>query len=424
MLLIKRRRPLATGDALRARSSGALRTTSVFIALLLMASLAAGCGGQEGPATPEQSEPTATPAPPDTGAADTPPVALADLRVELEPVVRGLEQPLFLTHAGDGSGRLFVVEQEGRVRVVRDGTISEGAFLDVRRDITSGGERGLLGLAFAPDYATSGIFYVNYTDRNGDTVVARYTAEDPASDTPRLSDPEAILTVEQPYANHNGGCIVFEPGTTRLWVGMGDGGSGGNPQENAQNERSLLGKMLVLDVGEQADTAATIFMTGLRNPWRFSFDRETRDVWIADVGQSAREEIDFIELTNAEGANWGWNFWEGSEPFRQGAEREGFLFPIAEYGRDKGGSITGGYVYRGDDYPAMRGAYIYGDFVAGWVGGVRRTAPDGSMLDTPEERELVGSGEVTPSSFGEDEAGELYVCDYDGSILKVTAQAE
>jgi len=300
--------------------------------------------------------------------------------------------------------------------------VSDGAFLDVTRRVTAGGERGLLGLAFAPDYATSGVFYVNYTDRDGDTVVARYTAEDPSSDSPTLKDPETILSVDQPYSNHNGGCLVFEPGTTRLWVGMGDGGAGGDPHGNAQNPRALLGKMLVLDVGASGTPEPEIVQSGVRNPWRFSFDRLTNDLWIADVGQNAWEEIDFVELDKADGLNWGWNAWEGNHAFPQGSKpsRAGFRFPIAEYGHDKGISITGGHVYRGADYPAMQGTYFYGDFGSGWLAGIRRTAPDGTVLDSPEERDLIEGGAVVPSSFGEDEDGELYLCDYTGTIWRLT----
>lgn len=380
-----------------------------------------GCS-PSGTGTSTPAESTATPP---ASAESTAPAALADLEVTLETVVRGLESPLFVTGAGDDSGRLFVVEQAGRVRVVRDNTLADGAFLDVSRLITSGGERGLLGLAFAPDYRTSGTFYVNYTDLDGNTVVARYVADDPADDTPVLTGPEILLTIAQPFSNHNGGCIMFEPGTTNLWVGTGDGGSGGDPNGNAQNPDSLLGKMLVLDVSGSSPKPETI-QTGLRNPWRFSFDRETHDLWIADVGQDAWEEIDFAPLADARNVNWGWNLWEGDHPYPADASpsRDGFTFPIAEYGHDTGESITGGYVYRGSDYPALAGTYLYGDYVAGWIHGLRTTAPDGTALSEPEQRELVAGGEVVPSSFGEGDDGELYVCDYTGSLLKVTATAK
>ncbi len=388
--------------------------------VLVAAGCSAGEVAQEPP--PVQTPATQTPAGGQDSGGD--PVALDALSLGLEPVARGFEAPLFATHAGDGSGRLFVVEQAGTVQVVRDGTVTEGPYLDLRREVTSGGERGLLGLAFAPDYATSGVFYVNYTNLDGDTVVARLIADDPASDRPRVGAPQVLLTVPQPYGNHNGGCIVFEPGTTRLWIGMGDGGSGGDPQGNGQNPRALLGKMLVLDVSK-AGAKPQIVQSGLRNPWRFSFDRETHDVWIGDVGQNAWEEIDFVELDQATGVNWGWNLWEGNHEFTgSNPTREGMTFPIAEYPSSEGNSVTGGYVYRGSEYPALVGTYLYGDFVTGWIAGIRRTAPDGAPLGEIDQRVLLERGTASVSSFGEDEAGELYVCDYSGTLWKVTAAAK
>ena len=172
---------------------------------------------------------------------------------------------------------------------------------------------------------------MNYTDTNGDTTVARFTAKDPASDSPEFSGRSVVLEVAQPYSNHNGGCIVFEPGTERLWVGMGDGGSGGDPQGNAQNPRSLLGKMLVLDFAKGASPAPEIVQTGVRNPWRFSFDRETNALWIGDVGQNEWEEIDFVELAEAAGVDWGWNLWEGSHPFPAGVNAVQDRLPLPHH---------------------------------------------------------------------------------------------
>lgn len=397
--------------------------TYLAVAVLLAATLLAGCSAgdvvPETPTTPTPQTPTQPSQPADGG-----PVSLANLELGLESVARGFEQPLFTTHAGDGSGRLFVVEQAGTVRVVRNGEVSDGAFLDLRRQVTTGGERGLLGLAFAPDFSATGVFYVNYTNLDGDTVVAKLTADDPASDTPRMGDPQVLLRVEQPYGNHNGGCIVFEPGTTRLWIGMGDGGSGGDPQGNGQNPRALLGKMLVLDVSK-AGAKPQIVQSGLRNPWRFSFDRETRDLWIGDVGQNAWEEIDFVALDEAEGVNWGWALWEGNHAFSgSNPTRDGMTFPIAEYPSSEGNSVTGGYVYRGTEFPALAGTYLYGDFVKGWIAGIRRTAPDGAKLSDIDQRVLLAPGTASVASFGEDESGELYVCDYSGVLWKVTATAK
>jgi glucose/arabinose dehydrogenase len=393
----------------------------------LMACALVACRGAL-PAQPQSPSPSAPDASdPQTSTAPAPPADLDALDITLVPVARGFDAPLLATNAGDASGRLFVVEQSGRVHVLRNGKrAADGPFLDVSRRISLGGERGLLGLAFAPDYDTSGEFYVNYTDTNGDTIVARFVADDPASDTPRLAGPTVVLKVRQPYPNHNGGNLVFEPGTERMWVGMGDGGSGGDPENNAQDPKSLLGKMVVLDFATGDTPEPEIVQDGLRNPWRFSFDRATRDLWIGDVGQNAWEEIDFVPLSEARGVDWGWNRWEGTHPYPEGARRapDDSRPPIAEYDRDTGGSVTGGFVYRGTEYPALVGTYVYGDFVGGWIAAIRREGPDGTVLAKVQKRMVLPEPGITPSSFGEDESGELYVCDYDGSVLKVTARAK
>lgn len=370
------------------------------------------------PATPRSVPPEGTTSP-DSGAAGPQPVSV--LEFGLEPVARGFEQPLLVTHAGDGSERLFVVEQGGLVRVVRDGTVARSAFLDLRDEISTGGERGLLGLAFAPDFEESGHLYVDYTDTNGDTVIARYTADDPASDAPSFGKPRKLLTVEQPYANHNGGNIVFGPDDL-LWVGMGDGGSAGDPGGNAQDAGSLLGKMLTLDVSKRSPRPR-IVVSGLRNPWRFSFDRETGDLWIGDVGQNEWEEIDLLRAGRIEGANLGWNVWEGNHPYPSDASpaRKGFTFPIAEHARDEARSITGGFVYRGRRYPRMEGVYLYADFEAGWVGALR--TDEGTKTPTVAEQRIVLRDVGNPSSFGEDEDGELYLCDWaGGTVYAVTVR--
>ncbi len=353
------------------------------------------------------------------------PVALDKLQLGLEPVARGFDAPVFVTHAGDGSDRLFVVEQTGRVQVVRDGQIVPGPFLDVSRLISTGGERGLLGLAFSPDYANSGELYLNYTDTNGDTNVARFIAQDPASDTPAFSGPTVVLKVAQPYSNHNGGCIVFEPGTQRLWVGMGDGGSGGDPKGNAQNQGSLLGKMLVLDFGKgpapeardrpvrRAQPVAVLVRSReprpvdrRRRPEHVGGDRLRR----ARAGE--RRELG-LEPVGGQPSVPG-----GREALAQADSR----FPITEYNHGSGQSVTGGYVYRGSDFPALVGTYVYGDFSAGWIAGLRRTSPEGTPLAKAQVRTLLPDSGIAPSSFGEDAAGELYVCDYGGALFRVTAQ--
>lgn len=408
--------------------SNAGKTTMLLCTLLLLAATLAGCGAGEGAEEPP-SNPNGQSSEPTASAADTPTadagttgdrVRLDELEVGLEPIARGFDQPLFVTGAGDGTGRLFVVEQPGRIRVVKGGRVSPRAFLDVRDRVSTGGERGLLGLVFAPDYKDSGRFYVNYTDRQGGTVVARYVADDPESDTPSLTGPEVVLEVDQPYANHNGGCLMFAP-DGRLWVGMGDGGSAGDPEGNAQSGGSPLGKMLALDVeGTSGRPKPEVIASGLRNPWRYSFDPETDDVWVGDVGQNAWEEIDRISFAEFEGSNFGWDRWEGNHAYPPGSNRSktGFVFPVLEYDHGEGQSVTGGYVYRGSAYPSLEGCYFYADFVSGWIAVAREK--DGS--NDLEQRTVLGNTGVTPSSFGVDDDGELYVCDYNGALLKVTAR--
>jgi glucose/arabinose dehydrogenase len=334
--------------------------------------------------------------------------------VSLTSVASGLDEPLLVTHAGDGSGRLFVVERGGVIRIVRNGAVEPTPFLDISALVrTSGSEQGLLGLAFPPDYAKKRHFYVNYTDRSGDTVVARYRLGADAD----VADPasaKVLLRQAQPYANHNGGHLAFGP-DGYLYIGLGDGGSGGDPQGNGQNPRTLLGKLLRIDVESGADPYAIpkdnpfgneIWALGLRNPWRFSFDRATGDLYIADVGQNAYEEVNF-QPAGRGGQNYGWNVMEGMHCFRgAGCDRTGLTAPVVEYRNGAGNcSITGGYVYRGAQYPSLQGVYVYGDFCSGQLWGLRRS---GSGW---ENARLLDSG-MKPSSFGEDESGNVYLVDY------------
>jgi len=364
----------------------------------------------------------------------TPPTAPPpDTTLAVRPIVSGLASPLFLT-APPGDPRLFVVEQGGTVRVVENGQLVPMPFLDVSARITSGGERGLLGLAFHPDYARNGFLYVNYTDAAGDTRVERYTVSadrnraDPASAT-------LVITVPQPFANHNGGMTAFGP-DGRLYVGMGDGGSGGDPQGNAQNPATLLGKMLRLDVDAGAPYAippdnplagrqgarGEIWALGLRNPWRFSFDRAAGRLYVADVGQNRLEEVSVAGVSEA-GVNYGWNVTEGSECYNaETCDRSAFRLPALEYSRDAGCSITGGYVYRGSN-PALagvRGHYFYSDFCSGWLRSFR-LADGGAVVDRREWP--VGSlGNVL--SFGEDARGELYILSENGTVYAITGARE
>ena len=354
----------------------------------------------------------------------------ADGWPELVPELRvaGVDLPVHVAHAGDGSGRLFVVEQRGRIRVVTNGVLQPTPFLDITARVGCCGERGLLSVAFPPGYAAKGHFYVDYTDRTGTTVVARYRV----SADPDLADPgseQVVLTVAQPYSNHNGGQLAFGP-DGYLYVGMGDGGSAGDPQGNGQRPDALLGKLLRVDVesGTQpyaipADnpfrTAAgwrpEIWALGLRNPWRFSFDRSTGDVWIADVGQSRYEEIDFQPGSSPGGQNYGWRTMEGAHCYNPDpCSTVGLVLPVVEYARAEGCSVTGGHVYRGSRWPRMHGVYLYGDYCSGRIWGVRRSGQqfvNALLLDSP----------FTITTFGEGEDGTVYVADYSrGEIHALT----
>jgi glucose/arabinose dehydrogenase len=366
------------------------------------------------------------------------PSDLADLSVSLTSRWSGLEAPVYVTNAGDSSNRLFVVEQPGRIRVIRDGQLIERPYLDIGSKVTYGGERGLLGLAFSPGFASNGHFYVNYVDLSGDTIIAEGTARDPASDAPGVTALRTVMRIDQPpYPNHKGGCLQFGP-DGYLYIGMGDGGGAGDPGDQAQTPRVLLGKMLRIDVEHATGSrgyaipseqpmrpgwAPEVFAIGLRNPWRFSFDASTGALWIGDVGQDAWEEID-VAPKGVGGQNWGWNRWEGLHPYgsKAPAQRSSYTFPIAEYPSSEGRSITGGYVYRGSKYPALAGTYLYADFVKGWLAGLRTTTPSGRPMSKPDTRTLL-TGVGQPSSFGVDESGELYLVDYRGSILQISARA-
>lgn len=352
--------------------------------------------------------------------------------VELEEVASGFENPLFVTTAGDGdeAERLFVVEQGGTIRIIEDGAVIETPFLDITERVNSdGSEQGLLGLAFVPDYAESGFFYVYYTDLDGNVVASRFSV----TDDPNLADVESesiLLQQEKPFANHNGGGIVFGP-DGYLYIGIGDGGGGGDPDGNAQNLTTWLGKILRIDVdpmnveaGEtyaipednyfvgQEDALPEIWAFGLRNPWRFSFDRETGDLWIGDVGQGEIEEIDFLPA-NQQATNLGWNVLEGTTCFdTPDCDSSQYTAPVLEYTHDEEGcSVTGGYVYRGEEIPDLLGAYIFADYCSGylWGGGQNE---DGSWTKS----EPIETG-LSISSFGEDTNGELYLTDLAGGAV-------
>ncbi|HSH76612.1 MAG TPA: PQQ-dependent sugar dehydrogenase [Longimicrobiales bacterium] len=355
----------------------------------------------------------------------------APVDLALEVVAQGLASPLYLT-APRGDDRLFVVERGGRIRIIEGGTVLGTPFLDVGGQIVDGGEQGLLGLAFHPQYAANGHFYVNYTDRSGDTRVVRYNV----SADPNVADATSalpILTVGQPFGNHNGGMIEFGP-DGMLYVGMGDGGSGGDPQDHGQRPETLLGSMLRLDVDGGAPyaipadnpfvghptTREETWAYGLRNPWRFSFDRGTGDLYIGDVGQNAVEEVSFQPSGSPGGENYGWRITEGTACYDppSGCSSAGLTPPIHEYGHDEGCSITGGYVYRGSALPDLVGRYFFADFCSTWIRSF--VVVNGTAQGVQDHSPDVGPV-ASISSFGEDGNGELYVVSLGGTVYRVAA---
>lgn len=350
----------------------------------------------------------------------------------LETVVEGLDFPLWLTAPPDDP-RLFVVEKGGRVRIVEDGALLPTPFLDLSGQVSTGSEQGLLSLAFHPDYASNGRFFVNFTDTAGDTRVVelRVSATDPHRADPGSA--RVVLAIEQPFSNHNGGFVLFGP-DGMLYVGTGDGGSGGDPQGNGQDTGTLLGKLLRIDVdGGQpyaipsdnpfVDTPGArpeVWAYGLRNPWRFSFDRETGDLYVADVGQNRLEEVNAVRGAGA-GLNYGWNVMEGTRCFEppQGCDRSGLTLPVTEFDHGDGCSVTGGFVYRGSAIPDLRGTYLYSDYCSGFVRSFRfangraegeRRLPE---LEPPDD---------AVSSFGEDAAGEMYILTAGGGVHRIVSR--
>ena len=348
--------------------------------------------------------------------------------VALRQVVGGLDSPVQVTHAGDRSGRLFIVEQAGRVRTLKDGRLLPRPFLDITARVTSGGEMGLLSVAFHPRYTENGRFYVNYTTSDGErlrSVVAEYRVSqdaDVAGTTERI-----LLEVAQPFRNHNGGLNLFGP-NGMLYIGFGDGGSGRDPLNNGQRLDTLLGKILRIDVDggtpyrvppdnpfvSRAGARGEIWAYGLRNPWRFSFDRNTGRLFAADVGQNLLEEVDVVER----GKNYGWRIMEGTSCHipASACSREGLELPIAEYDRAGGCSITGGYVYRGTRIQGLAGRYLFGDYCSGRIWALTETASNrwsmASLLST----------DLRISSFGEDAAGEVYVVDHSGALYVIVGR--
>ena len=333
-------------------------------------------------------------------------------RLRLVRVVSGLTDPLDVVAAKNQKNVLYVVEQVGRIRVVVNGKLRAQPFLDIRNLVLSGGEQGLLGLAFHPGYAKNHRFYVNYTDRNGDSRTVEYRSNGSRA---LLGTARQLLFLRDPYPNHNGGDLVFGP-DGYLYLGMGDGGSAGDPENRAQNLGSLFGKLLRFNVNRRG-AKPQIVGYGLRNPWRFSFDRRTGDLYIGDVGQNRFEEIDYTPRRSPGIENYGWDVYEGNATFeKKPINAVGRLvMPIVTYGRSEGYSVTGGFVYRGSAIPSLQGRYFYGDYGSGRVWSLR--VEGGKATDLRRESVDVPS----LSSFGEDARGELYAVSLDGAVYRLVS---
>lgn len=358
-----------------------------------------------------------------------PTLDLTSITIDLQQVVEGFNQPVGIANAGDGSQRLFIVEKRGIIRILRDGALIGTPFLDISDRVgSSGSEQGLLGLAFHPGYADNGLFFVNYTDLAGNTVISRFsvTAE------PDQANPDSelvLLTLEQPASNHNGGHLAFGPDGF-LYIGMGDGGAAGDKFRNAQNGQTLLGAILRLDVAHASEAQPyaipvdnpfigdptvrdEIWAIGLRNPWRYSFDRVTGDLYIADVGQDTYEEINIQPADSTGGENYGWPIMEGQHCYPGGGacSQADLALPVVEYQHSYGCSVAGGYVYRGQEFQTLTAIYFFGDYCSGRVWGLMRSADGGWQVAQ------LAQGSIALSSFGEDEEGELYVLDFRGGVL-------
>jgi len=359
---------------------------------------------------------------------ELPPVT-AVTNITLAPIItEGLTDATYLTHAGDD--RLFIIEKPGRIHIIQDGTLLPEPFLDISERVESDfSERGLLSVAFHPNYADNGNLFVNYTNNDGDTVISRFQV----TTDPNVADAAnetILLTIPQPFPNHNGGLVKFGP-DGYLYIGMGDGGAANDPQGNGQNSSTLLGKMLRIDVdGSSADANYAvpadnpfingeerneIWATGVRNPWRFSFDRLTGDLFIADVGQNVWEEVSFQPANSPGGENYGWDILEGLHCFSDDeCDSSGTVLPIHEYEHENGRcSISGGYVYRGQQFPDLVGNYLFGDYCSGEIWALT-PADDGSW-----PTQFLLNTNFNIASFGEDVNGELYVVDLQGGVYQI-----
>jgi glucose/arabinose dehydrogenase len=357
--------------------------------------LAVGCGGASG----------------GTDATRAPQLSAAG-NASVVRVVGGLSEPVDVVAAPGQPGRLYVVEQRGTIRVVERGRVRPGFFLDIRNLVLNSGEQGLLGLAFHPGYAKNRRFYVQYTNRGGDTRIVEYRSNGARALT---GTARQIFALEDPSANHNGGDLLFGPNGL-LYVGMGDGGSGGDPEDRAQNMRSLFGKMMTFDVNRPGARPQIVGL-GLRNPWRYAFDRANGDLYIGDVGQGSIEEIDYLPRARLGSLqNYGWDIYEGRSKFEDTPQGPGTLvMPIAQYTHDDGCSVTGGVVYRGKAVKGYAGRYLYGDYCSGIMWSLR--VVDGRATSIRRESFRVPG----LTSFGEDAAGEVYLTSHNGTLYRLAA---
>lgn len=410
-----------------------VRSTGIAGAILFTIAIVAAACAPAVSSTPAPSRSASAAVPASPGA--SPGFDATDVRLKTDIVATGLTDPVDVTPAWDGSGRLFVVERPGRIRIVKNGTLLHDPFIDIHERITSGGERGLLGLAFHPDYPADPRFFVDYTDLNGDTVVSEFRAGGTDPDSANPDSERVLVRIQQPYANHNGGGLAFGP-DGMLYISTGDGGSAGDPQGHGRDLGTLLAKILRIDVDGDHGTAPyvipsdnpfvgrsgarpEVWLTGLRNPWRMRFDRKTGDLWIGDAGQDAWEEID-VARAGVGGLDFGWNTMEGDHCFQpaSGCDQTGLTLPVTEYGHDVGCAVIGGVVVRDPNQPKLDGGYVFGDTCSGTIWMLD---PVGDGRDR-SQASVVATTEPALSAINEGEDGMIYATVVEsGHLLRISA---